>query len=137
MLFSNPFRNGITTSQDSIKINDNNPEFNSSRDYLIEKESNKEIKVISRHEIDTDENLSLPQIKHVYCNKNELLKAKYKIDQDIQGSLFITLRQDHVNLKISPFKCAKMYKQPIEKCIIVDNTIEEPSDFCPNIIILS
>ncbi|CAO1373323.1 unnamed protein product [Diamesa tonsa] len=49
----------------------------------------------------------------------------------------ITLRQDHVSLKIRPFECPKMYQQPKEKCIIVDNTIEEPSDFSPNIFLLS
>ena len=78
----------MSTSQDSVKINENNPEFNSSRDYLILKEHFKAIKVFSRHEINrtsTEENLNLPEIKHVYCNKNKLLKTKYEIDQDIQG----------------------------------------------------
>lgn len=54
---------------------------------MIQKENNKETKVFSRHEINRsiDENLNLSEMKYIYCNKNDLLKAKYEIDQDIQG----------------------------------------------------
>lgn len=49
----------------------------------------------------------------------------------------MSLHQDHVNLKIRQLECPKMYKQSEEKCMTVENTIEEPSDFCPDICFLS
>lgn len=79
----------MSASQDSVKMNDNNPEFSNSRDYLVQEDSVHAIKVFSRHELSsTDENLSLPEIRHIYCNKNELLKVKYEINQDIDGFVY-------------------------------------------------
>lgn len=105
-----------------------------SREHLID-DMHLNCKVIFRHEI--NDNIEIPKVRSVYKHRYELLTADEELFKDNNGKMMIKLLQDNIRLRLRPIHCDNISQTyPVDKLIIADCTLEEPSDFCSSSIIM-